>query len=476
MLHFVALLPVLWFSGCICGTKPPPGGSYQLVDDGSKEEALEHADQWKRYNKTRRWMEEVERTLSEVGVACTELDPVETSPVGTGLRSSSSSAALTAPTAGAGSSPDSPAIHTESTASGEAEIIDECPLGGLWLRTHMGSTKSSNLFTAQLLDDKDRRGRHVVVKYSNDCWSLMNTNGGPAARHPLFKEALFLFTLYATGLVPNPIFLSDPTVLTFGATLPTRVITPYLQEHMEACVCLGTKSHYLVMERAGMDLRTYFERLTPKLSWLGLARRAVTLTIAIVRRIRELHDNGVVHGAIRGSNILFKSRSDGQNSVEMHEFTELVFIDFDKAVFFPDQLGSPDKAPREPSPAPTRLSPWQLAGYRLGRRDDLYGALEFMANVLSRGATRRIIQDRMAEQEAITGAKLSDEFIGSLKPVRKVFANALDDMDDGVAREVVRAELDAILVEDLLGSCDHPDSRPPYHRVIRHLEKVVELL
>ena len=164
MLHFVALLPVLWFSGCICGTKPPPGGSYQLVDDGSKEEALEHADQWKRYNKTRRWMEEVERTLSEVGVACTELDPVDTSPVGTGLRSSSSSAAITAATAGAGSSPDSPAVHTESTASAESELIDECPLGGLWLRTHMGSTKSSNLFTAQLLDDKDRRGRHVVVK------------------------------------------------------------------------------------------------------------------------------------------------------------------------------------------------------------------------------------------------------------------------------------------------------------------------
>jgi hypothetical protein len=95
-------------------------------------------------------------------------------------------------------------------------------------------------------------------------------------------------------------------------------------------------------------------------------------------------DNLIVHGDIHWGNIGFKSDPDLSFDPAVLESFELSLIDFGTSKFFPLEMGKADLVKRGifGDLAAPLLSPFQLQGYRIGRRDDVYRLFESFTNLL----------------------------------------------------------------------------------------------
>ena len=348
---------------------------------------------------------------------------------------------------------------------------DMCPQGMLRLETKIATTTASNVFEADILGFHGEPAHRVVVKHMNDCRARLSEENGFV--HPLVADSIFMFALGKTGLVPAPLYLSPPTKLPRRGSLPRRIITDVISDREAKCIAAGTETRFLVQEKAGIDLTEYIGFLGEHSSWDRRAMRSVQLGIKVIQMLKELHSMGIVHGDVHGSNVLFRTPMDAPQQVKGTD-TDLVFIDFEFAFYFPDKIGTPEKEPRRPRLSARLLSPWHLAGSRVGRRDDVYRALESMSNGLSNGSLRRWLKNEVRDRINENGVA-TDRFIAQLKDVNGLFEDAVRGDADTVRRVAVQSELDHIAQEHL-ARYTHPDDRPEYDEIVEHLETVLKLL
>ena len=350
---------------------------------------------------------------------------------------------------------------------------DECPFGTLELTGTIADTESARIFEALLvLRGSDHQG-HVAVKYANNCRSLLT--GGAARRHPLFVDAVFLGALSLAGVAVQSMYLSAPAPLP-PARVPmsSRWESEILDKYYNACVRAGTTLRFLVMEKAGPSVNEYLRSFVNEThSWPALAKRAIELTISTIRLLKKLHDNGIVHGDVHGGNILFAYPYRDSSEVPPED-NSLVFVDFEYAVFFRATRRHPIEQPRPAALNPALLSPWQLAGQRMGRRDDLYRALDMLVASLTLRESHRRLMEKIAAGAHLRGEE-KGTFLAGLKDVRALFVDALDHMEPSPARTHATRVLE-VIVNKYLVPLDHPDKRPDYEGLISQLEIIRDLL
>ena len=313
-------------------------------------------------------------------------------------------------------------------------------------------------------------GKSVVVKYANDCKSRLE-EGGP--RDTLHTDFAYLSALVDSGTVVVPLHISPPARLPSGL-VASRIMTAYLDAHYDSCVRVGTQVRFSVLAKAGIALDQYLNALLKMGGrWVEIARRTVALSTRVIEMLKEIHDRGIIHGDIHAGNILFKEPYSAAHEVSTID-TDLVFIDFEYATFFPNDFGSPIHQPRTPTLNRHLLSPWQLAGERMGRRDDVYRALAFMANGLSVGDAERKYDNRVEDKRALSG-DVTDDYLVRLKNVRKMFNLSLARMRSGPEWMQANVVL-ASLIRDELESLVHPDMRPNYDAIVAKLKTLHALL
>ena len=352
------------------------------------------------------------------------------------------------------------------------ERLDTCPRGSLHYTSLFTITTSARVYQATIRRPDGSTAGPVVVKHSNDCVHRI-ARGRPPKRHRLVSEALFLFRLRGTGLAPTLIHLSPPTVLPDSARMPNQVRSMFLDENRDRCIELGTETRFLVQGKAGWDLSTHLDHLRNHSDWTVVAKRAVSLTIRVVEMLEQLHEIGVIHGDIHGYNILFKHPTDNLDQIRLND-TDLVFIDFDYSILVSSAAHPTAGHSMWRSRNPRWLSPWQLAGHSMGRRDDVYRALELLTEALSEGAFHRELTGRLDAAKQLDG-RSSPRSMARLKSIENMFVASVPDTVHIPVREAVQAELHHIARAHLNGY-DGPDVRPEYQAIIEHLTTVDSLL
>ena len=355
---------------------------------------------------------------------------------------------------------------TERYVAGRWVDIDVCPLGSVHLNSLIHQSGASSIFDASLLweDRGIAHIRSVVVKHANNCPEVVTR--GRKARSLLVIEAVFMHVLSPFKLAPDPLFLSRPTVLQSVTGLPARVQSPYLLANSMHCLTMNTETRYLIEEKAGVDLFVYFDHLQNTTGWLEVAERAVGIAIRIVEMLKSLHRLGMVHGDIHGGNVLFKSPYSSPDQVPLTD-SELVFVDFEYALFYPPTMGRPVEDTDRRSMTPVWLSPWQLLRQRLGRRDDVYRVMDWLADTLSLGARYQYL---IAQIDRARRYGVRDVDLSGFKDASAMFSCMAPNASDAV-----RAVLDHI-ARSHLASYDHPDHRPDYDEIVVQLRTVSELL
>ena len=220
----------------------------------------------------------------------------------------------------------------------------------------------------------------IVAKYTNDCSRLLR-NISVVSPFGLTNEFVYLSAINGSGIAPDVYHLSPLTKITTGLSAKVRSNT--FRNHADRCIAAGASVQMLLQDKTGAEVGAYLHRLRgilpDSIVYLHSVLRVVIKTLTLLQR---LHSLGLVHGDVHAGNIMFKSPKE---SIDAHDVVsdDLILIDFELAQFFPNSIGSPDTGIFDRGLNPMCLSPWQLEGSRLGRRDDVYRTIEMMAGLLS---------------------------------------------------------------------------------------------
>ena len=336
--------------------------------------------------------------------------------------------------------------------------------------------------------------RRVVVKYVSDCPERMSARAGaPPPRHPLVEEAIYLFTLNdGEFLVPPTLYLSPPGLLPPRAEVADRVLSRYLDVQYDRCRALGTEVRYIVQEKAGPALGTYFKFLRGRVRAGAVhatiyLRSVIAATVMVIRKLKILHELGIVHGDIHMNNVVVKNPVDDLAVIDLSRRShDLVFIDFGLAEFFADKIGTDPIQPRTRQLTPELLSPWHLEEQRLGPRDDVFRAIEMMARFLAPrtfpAGISSLVERAAKVPTAAASARNREVAIRWIKTRSNFFKFSLQlksqcCLEAGLLPSrlaSVQEGLDSILAR--VRTYDHPDTMPEYDVIIRQLQAALALI
>ena len=284
------------------------------------------------------------------------------------------------PKLGVPESGEDPEPYLSETFSGRGKVV---------LKRLMGQGEASTVFT--VVESPD-----IVVKYQSDC---------PAAslhhsHHPLVLDYYFHKKVESLGISPRVEAISPIEFMPRNPGMKCQF--GMSKENYEKCVARGLGAvRYMVMGRTADSvadaMRRYPHRQFP-------FSAAIRLGINLMHMLRRLHlEAGVVHGDIHFGNVVFRDR----------ETDELMFIDFGRSFSIPTSGAaavSPAASPTVLSSSPPtagglrtppigvsppdriasafewtsyQMSPWEIAGYRPGPREDVYKALMMMTFMIN---------------------------------------------------------------------------------------------
>ncbi len=183
---------------------------------------------------------------------------------------------------------------------------------------------------------------------------------------------------------PEVYSLSDPVAIPTTLNAKTMVRTIELSQSL--CIKLKSSFRLLVEQRVGLTVDNCWQDMDalPTTQLVSFATRAF---MRIISLLSQIHSIGILHGDVHSGNIAFREDNE---ECPFDEPDEVVFIDFGFSKFFPFELGKRDFFGPElyQSANPALLSPFELAGFRRGRRDDIYRAFELYIDIITRGRLR----------------------------------------------------------------------------------------
>ena len=203
----------------------------------------------------------------------------------------------------------------------------------------------------------------VVVKYQVQCTSL------PGALHPLVREYYFLNKLKTLGIAPVPIVVSESAELPEEPSAKTQFLMT--SEERRACREKGSYVRFMAMERVGVSLfqlsLMFHEGMVP-------ANLAISLTIQTITNLQILHEQArMVHNDLHWGNVALPNR--------VVKDPRVFLLDFGRSFAITGgRLPSLFRIPFDSAVA--HSSPWEIAGYHPGPRDDVFRALFMMVGLI----------------------------------------------------------------------------------------------
>ena len=217
--------------------------------------------------------------------------------------------------------------------------------------------------------------KRVVVKYSTNC--------DDPRISPLVKEFVIRSFINQTSISPKVYYIS-PAIRMTPANLPlttSRFMGSYLEDNLDECARNGTSIRFMVQEEAGPALDTFahhhLHNGTP-----AFAKMILQIGRRLLSMLENLHSVGIVHGDVHAGNIVYNKSVGHVRDIDSIEFA---LIDFEYSFYFPNKFGQPVDGVDNSNLTPRYLSPWQLAGQRMGPRDDVYRLLYVIGDILSKG-------------------------------------------------------------------------------------------
>jgi hypothetical protein len=288
----------------------------------------------------------------------------------------------------------------------------------------------------------------VMIKYTNNCGE------DPRDMDNALWDYLVVKTLENLGIdiAPKLLAISAPGVVDLWSSDP-RMSVPhgrcgYDDDHLDAIVVEDYSTEPTLIEyvkRASAD---------PSLVW-----SIVDLTRLVIVRLRELHNAGIVHGDIAADGII----------VEFTEDSPIIrFTDFRHSKFFPSER--PLAAADMPNRSASVRSHWELKGFRVGRRDDLFRALETAIDLLS--GTNTYFEGM--DQNDLYTWKATRPLFSELS-LCQITARYVDNprYHETACNPAMRI-LDEAL--DTVRSIPDPDAEPEYDKIIASIERALVLL
>jgi serine/threonine protein kinase len=325
---------------------------------------------------------------------------------------------------------------------------------------------ASGSFSVIFLAQRDGQGcaeypDRVVVKYANNCKNHVNT---PEARYAgnLIRDAddavmeyIVMRLIGNKEIAPRAFALSAPSV-------PRRNIAWSRDPRLESSVVRGgarsdcgpqkAMVRGIVQERIDTDLGTFISTMQ-----MGAARLRFTIKSGqrTIQALKELHDSGFYHGDLHKGNVALQDPRG----------EKLVLIDFGLSDFFPSRIGDPENFEWTGSLNTVLLSPWHLANQRLGRRDDIFRAIEMVASLLARGDLERRMGGVLHRQAFKTNGRYFDD--ANDTSICNSFGNphgcssAMNQLNQALA--VIR-------------TTPTPDARPKYEIILDHFSMALKYL
>lgn len=222
-------------------------------------------------------------------------------------------------------------------------------IGHITLKTdYLASTEQSTIHAIEEYPE-------VVIKYQTDCIQEPNTY-----IHPILREFWFLQEVESLGISPKPLAVSPP------ANHPDHSISKcrFRTRSWRLCHSKSAVIRYAIMERVGPSLHSHLSG-GKRFSF----RLAIECAIQIINLLKTLHlEARVVHGDIHPGNIC----------VAAEHPPRLLLIDYGSSHHIDDY---PDDERIRPDRTWNHalFSPWEIAGFRPGPRDDVYKALLVVA-------------------------------------------------------------------------------------------------
>jgi hypothetical protein len=253
------------------------------------------------------------------------------------------------------------ADESERPAPNLIEEFEDVPgLGRLTLDYSIATERYSRVFAV-------KEDPNIVIKYQTNCDLLRQSV------HPLIVDYVFsniaadAFSEFeeVSRPVMKPTYLSPPSLFPVTATRKTTFAMTVSE--WEKCKNHHATVRFVVLPRAMQCLNKL--RMAEVTTHLHSLLSAGAL---LVRTIANLHNvAGIIHGDIHAGNICFLTTG------------QVVLIDFGKAGFVEEEEHEPSRpALKYVHPA---QSPWQMAGFRSARRDDIFKALFTLADTVHRG-------------------------------------------------------------------------------------------
>lgn len=211
---------------------------------------------------------------------------------------------------------------------------------------------------------------------------------------------------------------------------------------------------------------------------------ALTTGMKTIQSLLKIHAYGFVHGSISADNVLIQNH-------------QVQLINFEKGKFFPAEIGTSQFDPSFVQGNPSMInylsySPWALQGQRVGRRDDIYSAIEMTAALLlPNGAFTEYVNAKYSRDmdNFENGMIWMDDMI-EMKARHNIFTdNRYDETNKIVSFKTIcgmysldmRAPCHGAMEElsralQLIRLIGNPDERPPYEEILQSFESALEIL
>ena len=220
-----------------------------------------------------------------------------------------------------------------------------------------------------------------VVTYITNC------NDMREMIHPAVRD--FLFSLGASKKTDShvvaalrPIYVSPPALMPLSRTEKIHFLGwTFKGDHDSYKLChqKGATVRALIQLKGGDHIHTHVEKLINEKNPPSLLA-IMKFGKQLIELLRELHFRGIIHGSIQAENIQFLHQKEGGYELGKDHIT---LTDYSEARFEPAFHGTSEMYDETVNKVYAMMSPYQLMGRRSTARDDLYRAMEAIADIMT---------------------------------------------------------------------------------------------